>query len=99
MIILPNSLTVNFNDQPFTVGPNITYSVIYNPSIKYCGATIHGLPRSIPLWTDTAYVSAGDWTDTETDQRLLYMLGDNPTQTLSQHLTSSKELYEKAKIF
>lgn len=84
MITLPSQVTINstvvngVTTPSFTIGPNLDYSVTYSDSLKICSVFIKGIPP-IRLWSGKDYDSAGQFTDDDTDKRLLEIIGKDPS--------------------
>jgi hypothetical protein len=45
--------------------------------------SIHPIPRPLVLWTGQAYDAAGDYTQAMVEARVLELLGNDPSATLS----------------
>jgi hypothetical protein len=97
MVTLPSSITIQLppfinengeqtNFDPITLSA-IEYTVSYDNSIKICRANIKNMNRVIVLWRGQDYDAAGNWTDADTDARLLSILGSNPQAYLQALVT------------
>lgn len=88
MITLPSaikiaSIVINGVEQAeYSLGPQIDYSVSYSDSAKRAVAIINGF-SPIVLWSGKDYDSAGQFTDADTDKRLLEVLGNDPDKYLN----------------
>lgn len=58
-------------------------TIVDNPKRKIVSVRIFGLPSSLVLWSNEAYDSAGDYTQTQLEARINELLGDDPSSTLS----------------
>jgi hypothetical protein len=88
MITLPSaikiaSIVINGVEQAeYSLGPQIDYAVFYSDSSKRANATINGF-YPILLWSGKDYDAAGQFTDADTDKRLLEVLGSDPEKYLN----------------
>ena len=71
-LVTPDSITFS----------TIDYVVRYDSTAEFCRANLKGLNLTITLWKGADYESAGNWTDADTDARLLSLLGSNPSEIL-----------------
>jgi hypothetical protein len=69
----------NFN--PITLN-SLDVVLIDSSSKKIVVAQIRPCPRPLVLWENEAYDSIGDYTQNQAENRILELLGDNPTETL-----------------
>jgi len=82
-IINPPQLILDNLDLVFT--DNVKSKTVY--------VTVIGTPAPMILWTPEEYDAAGDWTQSQAEQKLMEILGENPTaklrslypQTLEEH--------------
>jgi hypothetical protein len=92
MITLKSPITLNppsvtlgdgttINPNPITIS-ELDYSVNYNNTRKSARANLINLPISITLWKGKNYDAAGQFTDTDVQDRITTILGDNPQETL-----------------
>ena len=81
----PPSVTLEdgttINPPPITL-TGFDYSVNYNNTRKSARANLINLPISITLWKGKDYDAAGQFTDTDVEDRITTILGDNPQETL-----------------
>lgn len=67
-IIYPEKITLNTIDPIF----------IDNTKNKTVYAHIIGIPLPMILWSESDYDNAGDWTQSEAENKIIELLGDNP---------------------
>ena len=60
----------------------IDYSVNYDNTLSIASAFIKGVNRNLLLWEGPDYIAAGQFTDIDTDKRVLDLLGNDPSKTL-----------------
>jgi hypothetical protein len=58
-------------------------TIIDNSKRKSAVVQIRPCPRPLVLWTGDAYTSAGDYTQAQVEARVLELLGENPSEVLS----------------
>jgi len=51
---------------------------------KYVTARIMPCPKTITLWSGEEYDAIGDWTQKQAEQRVLELLGNEPTKVLEK---------------
>lgn len=75
------------NTGKITQPPSMTVEVlepiyIDNPKNKTIQANITGFPTPLYLWSGDEYTSIGDWTQAQAEERILFLLGDDPAAKL-----------------
>jgi hypothetical protein len=65
---------------------SIDYSVNYDNTSAIASAFIKGINRNLLLWEGPDYIASGQFTDIDTDKRVLALLGSDPTKTLADLL-------------
>ena len=84
----PITITIPSTNEDGTKGSfdvtfnSLDYKVVYDNTAKVCRAIIKNLNIGITLWKGADYVSAGTWTDADTDARLTEVLGADPQATI-----------------
>lgn len=66
----------------------INFIFIDNPTSKTISAQILSLPVNIIVWSGSDYDLIGDWTKSQAEQKILTLLGDNPSSYI-------RSLYQK----
>lgn len=57
--------------------------VIIDDNLKQtCSVQIRPFPKPLVLWSGNDYVNAGDYTQAQVEQKLLEVLGNNPSDVL-----------------
>jgi len=51
---------------------------------RYVTARIMPCPKTITLWSEEEYDAIGDWTQKQAEQRVLELLGEEPTKVLEK---------------
>lgn len=75
------------NTGKITQPPSMTVEVlepiyIDNPKNKTIQANITGFPTPLYLWSGDEYTSIGDWTQSQAEERILFLLGNDPASKL-----------------
>jgi hypothetical protein len=88
-MILPNTITIQpppYSDNsgrvihPPEVHLNeLNFVFTDNPLYKRISAQIISLPVSLTIWSGSDYDLIGDWTKSQAEQKILTLLGDNPS--------------------
>jgi hypothetical protein len=91
MITLANPISVTpppIGDKTFEPieFSKIDYSVTYDSTLSVATAFIKGVNRTMLLWEGPDYIAAGQFTDIDTDKRILQLLGSDPAKTLENLL-------------
>ena len=80
----PITITIPSTNEDGTKGSfdvifnSLDYKIVYDNTAKTCRAIIKNLNVGVMLWKCADYVSAGTWTDADTDARLTAVLGADP---------------------
>lgn len=68
-------------------------TIIDDVAAKFVKVRIEGVPLHIVLWSGDLYDAIGDYTQTQVEQRLLEVLGDEPAVTLIKYFTAALPEY------
>ena len=88
MINLPASISVTpppIGDKTFEpiVLKEIDYVITYDNTAQIAQANIKGIDRVLLLCQSGDYLAAGQFSDTDVDNRVKVLLGDNPSEVLA----------------
>lgn len=67
--------------KPITLN-KLDFVILDNVNKKICSVRIKPFPTPLVLWSGDDYDNAGDYTQSELEDRLLEVLGDNPAEIL-----------------
>ena len=91
-MILPNPITISLpsitkedgtvrNFGPITI-TELDVTIIDNIKRKRAMVQIKPIPHHLILWENEAYDEAGDYTQSQVENRIMELLGDNPKSVL-----------------
>lgn len=81
-----NPPQININSEIFPIFTDNTYT-------KSVFAQIQNIPVQIMLWSGSDYETVGDWTQAQAEERLLQVLGDDPSKTIRSLYPKTLEEY------
>ncbi len=81
----------NIVNKPPLMFTDIEPIIVDNPGIKSVDVQIIGIPNIINLWRGDDYITKGDWTRKEAEDKLLEILGDNPATVLRSYFPKTLE--------
>ena len=83
----------NIVDPPEINTDEINFVFIDNPSTKTVLAQIFSFPIHIVIWSGSEYDLIGDWTKSQAEQKILTLLGDDPSSYIRSLYPKTLEEY------